>query len=92
MATIQAVAVEGVEHEMEEPGGPLEVILQNAPPEGVVIAFRTFDRQPMALDLVSVRFGLPQIDSVEIGARPSHLLRRPRWLTDSTLVRSSIWF
>ena len=92
MATIQAIGVEGQLHEIEDPEGRVQFVLQGVPEQGVVVSFQTFDRQPMALDLVGVRPGFPAIEGTDLGSRPDSLLRRPRWLTDSTLVRRSVWF
>ena len=91
MATIQAIGVEDQMVEVDADAGQVSLVLQGVPPEGVVVTIQTFDRQPVSIDLVDWSFGFDGVTG-DLQARPASLLRRPRWMTDSVLVRRNFWF
>jgi hypothetical protein len=92
MATVRAIGVDGKLAEVDEAGGAVVLTLEGLPPDGAVVSIETLDRQPLRIDLLDWSWGLPAVDGVELAPRPESLVRRPRWLTDSLLVRGEQWF
>ena len=92
MATIEAMGVRGALEEIDPAAGPVVLTLLGVPAEGVEVAFRLLGRQPLALGVMDVSYGLPSAEGAPLAPRPSHLIRSPRWLSDTTSVYGLVWF
>ncbi len=92
LATLRAVGLPRRLVEVDPSDGPVVLVIENLPADGVVITLQTFDRQPVDLSLTDWSFGLPQFEEPVVEPRPPHLIRSTRWVSDSLLVHASYWF
>ncbi|MDX1644301.1 MAG: hypothetical protein R3244_08100, partial [Thermoanaerobaculia bacterium] len=92
LATLRAIGLHGRLVEVDPAEGPVVLVIENLPADGVVITLQTFDRQPVDLSVTDWSFGLPQFEQTPVEPRPPHLVRSTRWVSDSLLVHASYWF
>lgn len=76
------------------PGGPADdgkqrTLLYYAPPaEGLAIELASAGAQPIEVEVVTQRFGLPEVPGVTLEPRPPDTMPLSVWSTDSSLVHS----